>query len=67
MLCPLNIFKLETVLDFEKDFKKHGIEGFYRKGCYISRNYIHGNSSSSRFNDKSVILFKQHHIDYNIL
>jgi len=36
MLCPLNIFKLETVVDFEKNFKKHGIEGFYRKGCYIS-------------------------------
>jgi hypothetical protein len=44
MLYPLNVFKLETVLHFEKGFKRHGIEGFYRKGCYISRNYIHGNT-----------------------
>ena len=44
MLYFPNIFKLETVLHFEKDFKKHGIEGFYRKGCCISRNYIHGNT-----------------------
>jgi hypothetical protein len=67
MLCPPNVFKLETILHFEKDFKKHGIEEFYRKGRYFSRNYIHGNSSSSRFNAKSVVLFKQHHIDCNIL
>jgi hypothetical protein len=45
MLCSPNIFKLEPVLHFEKDFKKHGIEGFYRKGCYISRNYFHGNTA----------------------
>jgi len=45
MLCPRNIFKLGAVLHFEKDFKKHGIEGFYRKGCYISQNYVHGNTA----------------------
>jgi len=31
MLCPPNVFKLETVLHFEKEFKKRGFEGFHRK------------------------------------
>jgi hypothetical protein len=44
MLCPPDIFHLEIVLHFEKGFKNHGIEGFYRKACYITQNDINGNT-----------------------